>query len=79
MLFFLLVLTLRQGENVLANTSNSYEIYKQNLDNTNSLPLFMVLLLLFFPSIINRNKIGKLCFMVVNICMAYFVLLEVCG
>ena len=72
MLFFLLILTLRQGENVLANASNSYEIYKQNLDNTNSLPLFMVLLLLFFPSIINRNKIGKLCFIVVNICMAYF-------
>lgn len=45
-LFVALGLVLRQGQNVLTAEVDSYGVYIENLDNTNSLPLFYILFLM---------------------------------
>lgn len=61
LLLFVLVLSIRQGQNVLAS-DNSYELYRENLESVNSLPLYLILLLIYFPIIFDWNKSNKIIF-----------------
>lgn len=50
----LLFMTLRQGQNVIG-VENSYQAYRANLESTNSMPLILVLYLIFFLPIMGRR------------------------
>lgn len=63
-IFFVLVyiVSLRQGQNVLSEDAGSYELYKENLDNVNGIPLYTNLLLIFLYFIFRGKKTYTLLF-----------------
>lgn len=71
MILAVLFLTMRQGQNVL-NTDNAYEVYRENLESVNSLPLYLILLLVFFPIISKWNRNSKLFYAVLFLMITIF-------
>lgn len=70
-LLLVTLLSLRQGQNVLSS-DNSYVLYKENLDSINSLPLYLILLLVFYPIICVWNQRNRVIFVILLLTVTFF-------
>lgn len=66
-----LFVSMRQGQNVLVSDS-SYELYRENLESVNGFPLYLILLLVFFPIINDWNKKNKIIFAGIMLIISLF-------
>ena len=62
------LMSLRQGQNVINGDSVSYQLYMENLENVNSMPLYAIMLMAFLPLIFKRDSSGRF-----KIGMLYFI------
>ena len=73
LLFVAFILMFKQGVNVLESDS-PYLAYRENLNNSSALPLYITLFLYFVPYVFQQKKIGKLIFNISCLVLAYYCL-----
>ena len=54
------IMSLRQGQNVIASNSGSYQLYQDNLDNINGMPFYVIMTMCFLPLILKSNLSSKI-------------------
>lgn len=70
-----LLMSLRQGQSVIGGDSDSYQLYMENLESVNGMPLYAIMLMSFWPMILKRDtsdkiKMGMLFFVFACFCIS---------